>query len=537
MGIEERINSIYEAHKQSGLFEGSFENTIYKITNAYDYFFLEPIRKARMGKQLSKDDFDDIDKLRHAYRACIKFVYEDCKHGDFIPYISSLELNDYQNELRETIQFNYIRNLIDKYKLERCDVKETNDKLVFSHVESDRSIIFDIYSRVVADNLPGGKNDKDNLNVFDFNMRIFEIAKSKPSFQSKKLFKPNKNEILDLTNDLLHYYLGELDPEIGTIKAKDYYLGDYLLVYCYLVVIGMYKTAYLASLAHNNDEVYQPSILYPKDRLITDVSETFEMSESIVEKAINDMTYSYEFHKNKTTIYQPLFEVGNYLLCSSNLLFHSYVIDKIMKYFDNKGTNKADLTNYHKYLSNKMNHRMANRIEEMCNNLVVFENCELTIDDSPKSEIDLVVFDKLSKVSALIELKCYTSVDNELDVIKKEEKINSAIESRLVKDKLVVDNIELFLKQNNIPSEYKNYKYNSILVTNKAVGSVGVQEKIKVVDETLFYGLLFYVYQGKLDEMLAGIEDGSFYKILESTITLHNEKYEYKGIKVEFVIK
>lgn len=537
MSVETKISNFYELHKSSGLYDDSFENTIFKLTNAYDYSFLELFRKARMGHPAQKlEDYEDFDRLRHAYRACIKFINEDCKHGDFKKTINLSDIKKYQNEMKETIQFNYIRNIVDRYRLKRFTAFESGDTLVFEHVPSDRSIIYDEYQRNIASTIPGSKNAKDNINTFDFSLKILQIAKNKPEFQSKKIYKPAKHIILELINELIPYYLNDLDVEISYLKGKDYYLAEYLLVYCYLVAIGVYKTAYLISLRFDNEQVYQPSIIYPKERLVLDIIETIGMPENTVRKVISDLIYDYSFHKDRLTIYQPLFEIGDCILCSTNMLFHSYVIDKVMKYFDVRGTNKKDLSLYHRYRADVMNHRMADNLPLMYPNLKTYENCILKLNGLRKSEIDLIVFDDITKTAALIELKNYTPVDNEDDLINKENKINEAINSRLVKDKLVVENIDTFLKQNNIPSKYSNYNYYSLLVTNSSIGGVGIKESIKVVDEPLFYNLLS-IYQGSLLATIDGIDNSEFFKILASSIKLNNVKYEYKGFNVEIIYK
>lgn len=537
MDIEAKIKELYELHRTSGLYNDSFENVIFKLTNAYDYSFLELSRKARMGMPSPNlEDYEDFDRLRQAYRACIKFTYEDCNHGNFIQKMSLPELKDYQKEMRETIQFNFIRNIVDRYRLGRFTAFDSNGMLSFKHVESDRSIIYDAYQRNIADEIPGSKETKDNANVFDFNLKIIEIARNKPEFQSKKIFKPVKHLITELVNELVPYYLGDLDVGVTLLKGKDYYLAEYLLVFCYLVAIGIYKTAYLISLRFDNEQVYQPSIVYPKERLIEDIVETFGMPEETVKKVISDLTYDYDFHKDRLTIYQPLFEVGDNYLCSTYLLFHSYVIDKVMKYYDIKGTNKEHLTLYHRYMSNKMNHRMAEYLPYMYPNLQTYENCTLRLGGASKSEIDLIVVEETTNTVALIELKNYTPVDNEEDMINKERRINEAIQSRLIKDKLVVENIEKFLKQNNIPLKYSKYNYFSLLITNSSVGGVGIKESIKVIDEPLFYNLL-HICQGSLLGTISAIDSGEFFKILESVVSTNNLVYEYKGLKVEIIYK
>ena len=537
--IEEIIKQIYKIHEESGLYNDSLENVLFKFTNAYDSLFLDSIRdasnKAKNGKLFSTNDYNiNFDLMRQAYRACIKFAYESCKHGAFEQKVSKTDKEKYQKELEETISFNYIRNTIDRYKLKKYSVSLNNDTLCFTHKKGSRPLVYDLYSRLFANVIPGGKDSKDNVDVFNLNFELANQSMKKQEFQSKKIFKPAKHILLPIIDRFVEYFLRDLDYEIGFLKGKDYYLGDYLLAYSYLAAIGFFKTAYLLSLRGENDLVNQPCIVYPKDRLISDISETTGMSEEIAKKAMEDMVYDYSFHKDKITIYQPVFDVGNYYICSCNVLFHSYIVDKIMKYFDIRGTNKPDLTLYHKYMSDKMNDRLAYYLPIMYPNLKTYKNCILKIGNKTQSEIDLLVFDEVEKTACLVELKNYTPVDNDADAIIKENRINEAIQSRLVKDKRVLDNLELFFKQNKIPKKFLTYEFSSLLVTDSFTGGVNIREEIKVIDEALFYNLL-KMTNGNLKATLKKIEDREFFKMLEETIVnkLSAETYTYKGISIK----
>lgn len=533
MDIESLIESVYIAHRKSKLYDDCFENVIFKLTNAYDYFSFEAFRDAFQGNPFIRNEYSDIDKYRHSYRACIKFVVQDCPRGNFDEKIDIDNLRSFQNEIKETVQFNYIRNTIDRYKLGRFNAKIINNgELQFTPIEANRPFIYDVYSRLIADTIPGSKNSKDDINVFNFYEKILRLALAKPTFESKKVFKPSKNILLPLLSELFVYFFGDLETKVANYKISNYRLKDYVNVYCYIVAIAMYKTAYLLSLPKQNRLTYQPSFLYPKGKLIEDISDTVGLPIEIVNSVLDDMVYDYNFHKNKVTIFQPLFEVGDKILCSSQLLFHSYVIDKLMKYIDVKGTNKKVLTVYHKYMSDRMNHRMAERLSEMYPNLKCYENCVLNINGLDEAEIDLTVFDLTSKTGALIELKNYSPIENESDAINKEKKINQAIEWRLVKNEKVLKNMELFLSQNSLPDKYCEFEISSILITNSYSGGVGIKEGIKVVDEPLFYNLL-WICGGNLLETIKMIKTGEFFEMLKKEVAIPDAVYHYKGIIVK----
>ena len=182
--IEKKINELYKIHEESGLYNDSLENTLYKFTNAYDSLFLDEMRlsinKARKGQLLLPEEHNrNYDFLRHAYRACIKFAYESCKSGSFNQRCSRFEIEAYEQELEDTIDFNFNRNAIDRYRLCKYKVCIENECLHFTNIKGERSIIYDLYSRIFADKIPGGKDSKDNIDVFDFNVELIKQASGK----------------------------------------------------------------------------------------------------------------------------------------------------------------------------------------------------------------------------------------------------------------------------------------------------------------------------------------------------------------------
>ena len=545
MAVEEIIEKIYKIHKESHLYDGSFEDTIYKLTNAYDAFFIDIVKNEKIraqNKYLPSDNkhYDNLDLYRHGYRACIKFACEDCQKGDLSNKITQDDITKYQKEIDETVQFNFIRNTIDQSKVGSFDIKEDGNKLTFIRKTGFRDVMYDIYSRNIADMVPGGKNQIDDGNVFNLNLYIADLIRNKLDFDSKKLFKPKKAQLIEITYDLGNHFLKDLDAkEVMPYKLSGYTLEQYFFVYCYLATIAIYKIAYIYSLKNINDPLHlTPSVVYPKERLVTDVAETFDQDEGAIRAVVNDMIYDYEFHKDKVTIFQPLFEIGDQIIFSSYLLLHAYVVDKIMRFYDMKRLCQPTLTKYHKYLSDQMNNRMADWIDETYPFLKTYINCKLIDKGSTQAEVDLIIFDENTKKAALIELKNYSPVDNELDAKKKESHINSAIKSRLEKDKRVLDNLEKFFKQNEIPNDYLNYNFSSLLITNSYSGGCGVIDTISVVDEPLFYYLLGGNL-GNLELTIDMIDKKDIYHFLDKNVLdgKYNATYSYKGINVEVINK
>ena len=540
MDTQSLIDKVYRAHMESGLYDDSFENVIYKLTNAYDYFFIGSFKDAKSSmiahRPFHNDPLQitDHDIYRGSYRACLKFVHEDCKHGSFDLRITPKDIFDYQAEIRDTEQFNFIRNTIERYRLGEYKASVENGSLHFEHIPGNRGLEYDFYSRQFADSIPGGKNDKDTLNLAQLYEGLFLASQREHDFKSKKLFKPQDDELRKLIQALKEYFLGNIDERVLKLKPLGYTVSNYLECYCYLAAIAYYKTSYLMSLSPTNDHTYQPAVLYPKDRLIEDISEITTIPAETVSCIIRDMTYDYSLHKNSVTIYQPLFEVGDKILYSSALVLHAYVIDKMMKFADHEKRNEADSTIYHKILSDQMNHRMAEYLAATYENLLVFENKKLTIDDLTVAEIDLTIIDKNSKAGMLVELKNYAPVDDDKDAVNKEKKINSAIASRCEKDKRVIDNLKLFFEQNGIPTDYLGVNFSSLLVTNAFSGGIRIKDTIKVIDEPLFYYLIA-LCRGNIETLTQEIKEETLMKLLRENMSQAERKnsFEYKGIKTE----
>ena len=539
MEIKEKIKEIYSAHKKSGLYNDSLENVIYRFTNAYDYLFLAPMKQSMLEIRKGSHNYDrfgdiDYDIFRMAYRACLKFAYEDCQKGNVDFKLAKRNLIDYIEELRDTINFNYIRNTIDRYNLGDYDVTINNQVLEFTNKQKERSLVYDYYSRIFSDRMPGGKDDKDIYGLQYLYSIIFHRVVESHTFKSKKNFLPHKDEIESIIRQVKPYFLKSQGEGILDFAFEDYSIRELILVYCFLAVIGICKTAHLLSTIKSEEEL-QSSIIYPKGRLISDIEENTAIEKDKIVKILKLLTYDYEFHKDKLTIYQPLFDFGEYILYSPNMIFHSDIIPKICKYYDNKKINAAVSTRYHKYLSDQMNNRMYKRIQSSYPKLKVFKNLCLKEGTKSKAEIDLLLIDPEHKTGILAELKKYNFVDNETEVKNRDILINEKIEDRIIHDQAVLSNLRVFFVQNNISEEYLDYEYHSLFIVDSYAGGVRVKEKIKLLDCDLFYYLM-NDYEGNLKKVIDDANTSLFFKQIKEEMIKQgyedSKEFNYKGIRV-----
>ncbi|MCQ2801925.1 MAG: hypothetical protein MJ222_04820 [Bacilli bacterium] len=531
MTEKEQINSIvktiFNSHLQSGLYNETRETVLYRLFNAYDSYFVH----RPDGREIN------YDFLRMALRACIKFSYEDCKSGNLNERLSYDTIYSYQKEIEKTINFNLIRNIIDRARLNQFSSSIENGLLVYTHNETDRSINYDIYQRQILDTIPGSKHTKDNISVADWATKLAFLIKSKQEFKSKQIFKPVDSELKPFVEYWFKKYLEDYNLEICNFKISNYLIGEYILVYSYIAAIAMQKSAYLIKLGDSNELKLHPAFKYPRELLKKHICEFFSFDQDIVESILNDMTYDYEFHKNRLTIYQPLHVVGDYYIGSCNSIFTSYIIEKLIKLHDQREGNVAEKLKLHNFLSNRMNDELGYYLDNF-DNLKYYKNCKLALNSLTKAEIDMVLVDETNKEVFLMEQKRYMPVDNDFDQMRVDEKINVAIKSRLEKDERVLKNIHLFFEQNNIPFDYEQYRISSIIVTLNNAGSCYVKDDINVIDEG-FFKFAVFCSKGDLKKAREIIQSKEVYDIIDKTIfkDSYSQIVEYNGIKVKTIYK
>lgn len=95
MNTKDIIEKVYNAHRDTRLYNDTLENIIFKLTNSYDAYFLFMYRDAIYGRNKPEEENEDFyNQLRHSYRACIKFAYEDCEHGVFNQKITIFDIKN-----------------------------------------------------------------------------------------------------------------------------------------------------------------------------------------------------------------------------------------------------------------------------------------------------------------------------------------------------------------------------------------------------------------------------------------------------------
>ncbi len=537
MNIDLEINKICNDHKKSGLYNDSLEQTIFNFVNAYESFYIqgfqEMYEQAREGLMVqgNQEYWDRLNEFQIAFHEGIKFSFADCQPGSCNEDINLETINKYKKEIESLNGYRRIRNIIDRYKLGLFNAVEKNGNLHFYSVQGKRSFIFDVYSRNIAANIPGAKEQKDLIRELETYSLMFDVLSKPIRFESSKIFKPMDTDLKVLSEKYFGIFSMGIPDKILTYKVGSFSLKEYLKIYSFLAALGSYKTAYV--IANKSKKIISPCVCYPKTRLIFDAARVCELEQFKVEAIINELIYDVNFQKDYITLFQPLFKLNEKIVFSTNVLLLSYVVEKTVKYFTLSNKNPKLNEIYGQFRSKEMNDRIETALKEKYPSLYIYRNKTLKFGKDDKAEIDICIFEKKTQTAILCELKRIQPVESDKDAFKKEIKINSYIGERLYKDGLVKEHIDKFIKDNELESEFVSYSYHSLVVINEFCGNTKVDEKIKVLDEPLFFWLLD-IFNGNISEFISYVERSEFFKELEKLIPIKNKSqtFEYLDNKI-----
>ena len=520
--IAEKISEIKNCFRNCAIYSKSLKQSIFDFTNAFDYMFSEIV--------ITENNLSDL--YREGYQTAIKNSFALNHDGGFNQRFNYENIKEFDAEFRELREFNFMRNTFDRYQNGNYDAVMNNNVLEFTFNKEMTNIYRDIYSRAICNNLPFSKYDKDEITtqpIFDY---IGFYLMRNLNFESKKIFKPHNSEWRKCI-DMCFQTFTHSFPRY--VKFADYSIADFLLVYASLKSLAVYKIAYfmkkkVCKLTISPDEF--PSVFYPKVRLINDIASVVELKTKTVESIINDLIYDYDFEKNMISLYQPLFEIDGNILFSSYLLCFSNEQDKLVKVFSYNNKEKNAISEISIYKAELMTTAYEQIIENFFPNLTTFRNCKLFLNGLVNKEIDLVIADDKNKILLLTELKWRQKVDNEFDSFKKERLINGDILSRIEAEKAVKENLDLFIKQNSLPTKYANYIVESIIIEKEYSGGANSNSDIPVLDDPLFKFTL-YVSNGDLKIFLDSLKSDDILDAVKNSVKIPPvSRYKYRDYKI-----
>ena len=196
------------------------------------------------------------------------------------------------------------------------------------------------------------------------------------------------------------------------------------------------------------------------------------------------MTYDPEFHKNKVTIYQPLFQVGYYIFYSPMMVYFSLAQDKLFYIMKENKSYQTIISEIAKDRETIMTNQILHFIDS--SQLLYNANYKVAENGKIKAEFDLPVYDEEDNKLLLVELKWFFKGDGEFDHQKIDQKLKKAILSRKEKQEFVEKNIKrLLLDMFNVEMVEKP-EIMSCIVSKNYSGSSFIEDGLPIFDQFLF---------------------------------------------------
>lgn len=528
----EIIDKIYKSAINKSITESyNIDTAVFILCNTYDRVHTEMYYKLMsMGKY---NEFSMIQtELRHTYRILLQIIYRHCKKGPLKKDISNSDISIFENELSRLIPFNYMRNIIERYKLGYFDVASTSPNTIeFVRSNDTRNGKYDLYNRIIqhADlDIEDTAQKKANTKKYKeiINPEILKNCKQKGEFHTyDNFFKITYKTAYDNTL---------FDSEIrADYIFKEFTLDQFRKVYSYILARAMNKMAYCNVLKFkkkvNIIKPMQYSLSLNYDKIISSISNFTSIQEETVKRILDELIYSENFHKNKISIYQPLFKMNNHIICSNWLVVWAIAQKKFLYLLTKKLENQPTLSK----IAKDRETIMTNEITALLTyeNLLVKTNTVLSLNNQSKAEFDICVFDFNSKTILLIELKWFNQIENEFESKNLDKKFDNFCKNRLQKETVLRNNLSSFLKENIPeirPSDIKIIA--SIIISKNNSGNTKINDVVPVIDVFCFKAML-KDSKGSLLYILDQVKDGKYLDMLDSPTATTNS-YNFEGINM-----
>lgn len=530
-------NTIFKFGKEREIYiKYSFEELCFLLTCTYEACMLSLLNPQNIlsGRPIGLEQ----DKIREIYRELLKKAFSFSKHNaDFrIPFISESDINLGMNEISNTFDFNPIRRAFELYDMGRYSASADDNKLVFVRNDSNRNISADLYSHLVDNVKPLSDTEEHRrINSETFKMMIepsradrWDPYKSKPT--SKDVVK--------------HYYKKAYEKIIIECSEKEDFnfgshsLEDFRKVYAVLIALGMlrFNSIYSYMLNGNRNkyvDINRPILFGKMVWLVDYVSKITGVTHDKVSLILSELTYDPEFHKDKVTVYQPLFVYNGFFFFSPSFLYYSLPQDKYL--FVLKKQRKYEQT-----ISAMAKSREISMTQELClyiqnnSDFLCSKNYSIIKNGKSVAEFDLIIYDKKSSKVLLLELKWFFDGDGEQDHMKIDEKINNAVKNRIEKQTIFEKNKAMCLKELFDVNNSTDVDIRSCVLSRNYSGSSFVDEKIPVIDQFLFYKII-NESNYDMEKIFKTLDSKSYLPTLdENTIHTVQKTVNYAGYTVEF---
>ena len=515
--------------------ENSFYEACYKLTCALEDNFVNLLTKSII--ELSPEVVSPKqDNDRHSYREALKHAYRYCIQKNNGNTLSCTDTTQAAQILSNFFNFNDIRNMFEQTDLGKYHIEiNADNEISFIRNKGLRPFDTELYRRWIDNAKPELNNNFQNKP----DVELYNFA-----------FSPQYSRELDITSPILcrkTHFLKIITKSLEKVRSDseeaenydfiNFKTNDFEKIYSVLIALSVsYLNYHCTTRLIKGIEIHknEPIIKLHSQELI-DIIQTFSGCEKQrILSVLNLLTYDPEFHKNKYTIFQPLFYIEDTYFFSPSLVYFSMAYDKLL--FLAKCNAK-----YKKLISNLAKEREVIMTNDICNYIekhtewLYLTNYKISEKSKTLAEFDIIIYDDKSNKLLLAELKWFFKFDGEAGSKKVDDKLKKFITDRKFKEQYAQTHLSDIMKELDVEDYDKDsIEILSCLISKNYSGSDFINDKIAVFDDFWFKEFIKQA-QFNLPLIFEKIKDKTYIPDMSSVpIVYIPQSAKYAGYKINF---
>lgn len=530
-----------EHHKKQSLYRLNKPNALFNLCEAYDYamaqkFILSSDRAIRqkVGVDLFNNAYQALDRLefhyRDSFRNMIKFIFKSCPDGELSLSLDEPYFVNFNNELTEMIDFNVFRNVLERYKIGKISLNYDESTNTFDEINllTEQESYAEIYNRLKGKretSIPS-KNLLfivaylfNPINQLEFLINCKVIENGTRLVFSKSVF----DEVYKFC-----YKSMEFPSDFEAEAFIDYKIDDYFKVLGYLEAEAVLRIKFY--LLNYKDTLFQiPNIQY--DTLVNEMCDYFkDLTKERIEEIIGFLTYDYEFEKEKTAIFEPIFKMDGQVFYSAFAFIYSELVDKILYKF----------TRVDEKLETRNNNLRAVQMENEYAALFA-KTSRLKVNHSFRfkhngetKEYDVCVYDSKTQMLLVVELKWYNRIEGERDNFANEKKLEAEIDRCVKREEIIKRDVNIFTQR--AFGESVNVKsIKSIIISEGFLPIKTNMSGITILDDNIFKSE-WSMSKEDVAVFIRNINSKNLLKKYCKGFTREKHQYKYGGFKLNALI-
>jgi len=448
-----------------------------------------------------------IDDFIRQFRTILKFIFLYSSFNNKTS-MSQKEIIDEFHNMTFDFKMNYapIRNYLEQCSLGKrmIEYDEKTDTYIEKEIDG-----YSNYSRI-----------HDQLKVFPSDVykdearktiRCFDMKKSKPKYFFKG--NPAKQAMADLIKATW------IDSEIKEdYDFKDFTYEEMIRFCAGLKFIGMMYYGFT---------VFSPKNYIEKEEMISYLKDLTNLEEKKILFFLELNTYNIEYQKDKLTLIQPLILIGNKYYFFPITIDLSILPIKMYRVLNDlyKDKYEKDLSKIARIKEQQMLSDIQKLLDKF--ELKIIPNYQLYDKNHHLiGEYDLLIYDKNESTLYICECKWFFVKDDERDNVRLDKRLLDSIEKRKEQDKLLIDNIDIFVKEHLSDCE-KPKKHISFIISQNNLGSVKFD--VPVVNyETMEEEINKYDSFNKFMDSIFDEDYKNKYELSNFQTDLKIDKYKFK---------